>query len=150
MVELDGRYDEGAAGEPARQRAYRSASWFLLQQCDLLIAAFDPDQPGAPGGTEETVKHALYAGIPVLWIDLGAESDTSQLPVRILTRRRDLDAWFQANVYPIPLAEMSWTSPTLHFYDAAFRERMNLDEYYSLYRGLEKLCELGAPVAVGF
>ena len=54
----------------------------------------------------------------------------------------------QANVYPTPQAGRGWASPTLHFYDVDFRERTGVDEHYSLYRGLEKLCEFGAPVLV--
>lgn len=54
----------------------------------------------------------------------------------------------QANVYPVPLAGKEWTSPTVHFYDEDFRKRMEFEEYYSLYRGMERLSELGAPVLV--
>jgi len=54
----------------------------------------------------------------------------------------------QANVYPVPLAGKEWNSPTVHFYDPEFRERIQAEEFCSLYRGMEKLCELGAPVLV--
>ena len=54
----------------------------------------------------------------------------------------------RANVYPIPLPRKEWSSPTLHIYDRSFRERLGLDEYYSLYRGLDILSQMGAPVLV--
>ena len=51
-----------------------------------------------------------------------------------------------ANVIPTLVKQHPWTSPTLHIYDDDFREKNKLDEYYSLYKGLKSLCNIGAPV----
>ncbi len=53
-----------------------------------------------------------------------------------------------ANVLPTPIAGREWLSPTLHVHDESYRDRFGFEEYYSLYRGLEALCQLGAPVRV--
>jgi hypothetical protein len=52
-----------------RQRAYRAQGWFLRQQSDLLLAIWNPMKEGNPGGTEDTMRRALYSGLPVAWID---------------------------------------------------------------------------------
>lgn len=91
-VELDGVYAEGDAGKAARHRAYRAAAWFVLQQSDVMIAAFGRDVEGSAGGTFETVKACLRAQVPVVWLDLAAEADAEGLlPVRVLLRPRDLE-----------------------------------------------------------
>ncbi|MEM9481719.1 MAG: hypothetical protein AAGA58_18875, partial [Verrucomicrobiota bacterium] len=92
IVSLDGVYAEGEAGRVKRHRAYRAAAWFLLQQSDLLIAAFDSRERELPGGTVETVGQALLADIPVLAIDLAdTDKDADELPIRILRKPRDFD-----------------------------------------------------------
>lgn len=53
-----------------------------------------------------------------------------------------------ANVIPTLVKQHQWTSPTLHVYDEEFRDKNQLDEYYSLYKGLKSLCKIGAPVLV--
>ena len=54
----------------------------------------------------------------------------------------------EAIIYPIPLLGKEWNSPTVHFNDSDFRERIKANEFYSLYRGMEKLRNFGAPVLV--
>lgn len=51
-----------------------------------------------------------------------------------------------ANVTPTLVKQHPWTAPTLHIYDDKFREQNQLDEFYSLYKGLKSLCNIGAPV----
>lgn len=51
-----------------------------------------------------------------------------------------------ANVIPTLVKQHPWTSPTLHIYDEDFRTKNQLDEFYSLYKGLKSLCNIGAPV----
>lgn len=51
-----------------------------------------------------------------------------------------------ANVMPALRQGTSWTGPTVNVYDADFRSRHKLDEYYSLYRGLRALAAIGAPL----
>ena len=53
-----------------------------------------------------------------------------------------------ANVVPELMPGVPWTAPTLHVYDDAAREELKLDEYSSLYRGLQRLSGSGAPVLV--
>ncbi|MCP5150295.1 MAG: hypothetical protein H6983_09915 [Ectothiorhodospiraceae bacterium] len=53
-----------------------------------------------------------------------------------------------ANVIPALVKGTTWTSPTLHVYDEKFRDDYGLEEYYSLYRGLAALSEIGAPVLI--
>src|SRR5262249_50615785 len=50
------------------ERAYRGQSAVLLRQCDLLVAAAGPDQPGKAGGTLETVQAAVIAQLPVVFV----------------------------------------------------------------------------------
>lgn len=75
ILVLDGRYakpdpDTGAA-KAARAKGYRAQSALLLRQTDLLLAAADPEEPGAAGGTLETVRGALAFGLPVVFVHLG-------------------------------------------------------------------------------
>jgi len=51
-----------------------------------------------------------------------------------------------ANVIPTLVKQHPWTAPTLHIYDEEFREKNDLEEFYSLYKGLQSLCNIGAPV----
>ena len=53
-----------------------------------------------------------------------------------------------ANVLPLMLSHVKWNSPSVHIYDADFREAHRLQEYYSLYSGFKALCAVGAPVLV--
>ncbi|MEM1294497.1 MAG: hypothetical protein AAGH89_03970, partial [Verrucomicrobiota bacterium] len=92
IVELDGIYGTGDKGAPKRHRAYQAAAWFLLQQSDVIIAGYQKEERGLPGGTEESVKEALLSGIPVVWIDTGAKPDSEGLlPIRVLKSSWDLE-----------------------------------------------------------
>jgi hypothetical protein len=78
ILELDGHYpDASAIGEAAarqvRAAAYRAQSEVLLRHCDILIAIEDPDAVAKPGGARETIRRALYRGVPVLHLRLGQD-----------------------------------------------------------------------------
>lgn len=64
VVELDGNT------ENARSDAYAAAADLLLDNCDLLLAVYDPSVSGRGGGTADTVKKASAMGIEVVGIDL--------------------------------------------------------------------------------
>jgi hypothetical protein len=51
-----------------------------------------------------------------------------------------------AKVIPFPLKRFSWVAPTLHLYDQKFRTQHQLEEYYSLYSGMQALTKIGTPV----
>ena len=61
VFELDGdRGDPGAA--------YAFAGQVAIQQCDLLVAVWDGAPGAGHGGTPESLKLALAAHTPVLWL----------------------------------------------------------------------------------
>ncbi|MGI9331650.1 MAG: hypothetical protein ACR2RL_00680, partial [Gammaproteobacteria bacterium] len=60
-----------------------------------------------------------------------------------LTRRRGL-----ARVIPMLSSQLAWSSPTLQIHDERFRLSHGLDMYYSIYRGLEALSQVAAPLLV--
>ena len=60
---LDVREDAG------RAEHYHALAEFLVRQIDLLLAVWDGQQAGGPGGTAWVIAHALKGGRPVLWID---------------------------------------------------------------------------------
>ncbi|GAA5127597.1 hypothetical protein GCM10023212_32760 [Luteolibacter yonseiensis] len=59
VIRLDGSYD-------SRHGAYSAAAELLLENSDLVIAAYDPQAEAGAGGTLETVRQALEREIPVL------------------------------------------------------------------------------------
>jgi hypothetical protein len=61
--------------EPSRQRAYQQARDLLLENSDVLIAAYDPSAKGGRGGTVETIRQALKLNTPVIAVLL-REGDT--------------------------------------------------------------------------
>jgi hypothetical protein len=48
---------------------FQLAGRILIEQCDILIAVWDGQGTINPGGTGDTARRALEAGVPVLWID---------------------------------------------------------------------------------
>lgn len=53
----------------AASARYRLAGRVLIEQCDILVAVWDGKSTLNPGGTGDTARRALAAGVPVLWID---------------------------------------------------------------------------------
>jgi len=86
------------AAELARirsQRAYtyRAQSEALRHHSDLLLAIWDPDSLGKPGGTAETVIAALSERIPVVVVRVGygAEQDATRIAaIHVLEQMQDL------------------------------------------------------------
>jgi len=72
---LDGIYDKPApdtcSAKNRRARAYRAQAAVLLRQCDLLVAATDPEDAGKAGGTIETIREAMAFELPVVLIHTG-------------------------------------------------------------------------------
>lgn len=60
-----------------------------------------------------------------------------------LVRRRDL-----ARVISMVSSQLPWTSPTLEVCDQDFRATHGLQRYYSIYRGLDALSAIAAPLLV--
>jgi len=61
------------------------------------------------------------------------------------------DGKYEANneigkVLPTPMRQNAWSAPTLHIHNPHFRTLNKLDEYYSLYKGMQALSRVGAPV----
>ena len=78
VIELDGwaepkestRFTQSlSASTRRRQQGFKAALWFVLQNVDVLLAIWNPEQEGKPGGTGESVEQALQLGIPILWIN---------------------------------------------------------------------------------
>ncbi len=53
----------------AASQRYRLAGRVLVEQCDILVAVWDGKSTLNPGGTGDTARRALIAGVPVVWID---------------------------------------------------------------------------------
>ncbi|HEY0790828.1 MAG TPA: hypothetical protein VGD78_07150, partial [Chthoniobacterales bacterium] len=88
VTELDGRYlADDSPGKAAgfcrhvRTRAYRSQAAFLLRQCDLLLAAYDPAAVPKPAGTVETIRNGLELGMPVVVLPLGSEAGLDDVAI---------------------------------------------------------------------
>jgi hypothetical protein len=75
VFELDGRLIPSAQGvsEPD-SGSYEAVGRAIVQQSDLLIAAWDGQPAQGPGGTAGVVQEALGHGIPVVWIPWGQPS----------------------------------------------------------------------------
>lgn len=56
--------------EGDRADDYAAAADVLLDNCDLLLAVYDPSASGGEGGTVDTVEKATAAGLDVIGIDL--------------------------------------------------------------------------------
>lgn len=71
VVRLDGNYQHPRK----RVKAYRQAVTMMVQNADMLVAVFDPKAPPGLAGTQESVRHALQAEMPVLAVLLSEQSD---------------------------------------------------------------------------
>jgi hypothetical protein len=83
VIRLDGRYDHSPL------EGYRQARDLLLENSDLLVAIYDPRQPGGEAGARETVGQALETGTPVITVLV--EENEARINVR-----RDLPQGVQA------------------------------------------------------
>lgn len=72
-----------------RQRAmgFRAQSEALRHHSDLLIAVWDPDAEGKPGGTAESVANALREGVAVVALRVRGEGTCE---ISVLTRHEQL------------------------------------------------------------
>jgi alpha-beta hydrolase superfamily lysophospholipase len=52
------------------ERAYEAAMRWVVDNCDLLVAAWDGGPARGRGGTAEAVRHAVRIGRPVLRLDV--------------------------------------------------------------------------------
>jgi hypothetical protein len=51
-----------------RAAAYERAGRYVVDRCDVLIALWDGDTSGGPGGTADVVAYARERGVPLMWI----------------------------------------------------------------------------------
>jgi hypothetical protein len=55
--------------DPAeRDRGYARLGNFLIRQVDLLVAVWNGERAGGPGGTADVIREAIRAGVPVVWV----------------------------------------------------------------------------------
>lgn len=90
IIRLDGDYaenDEPTSRRRNHHRAYRSQADFLIHHSDLLLAVWDPRAQAKGGGTEESVRKALAASIPVIAIHPGPD----EVVIRLLQSENDLE-----------------------------------------------------------
>ena len=52
-----------------RNEAYRNAGYYVVDNCDILIALWDGKEAKGLGGTAEIVAYARKRGLPLIWID---------------------------------------------------------------------------------
>ena len=62
------KYEPEPGDGPVGESPYRSAGARLLARCDVLIALWDGEPSGGPGGTAETLLEAAWHGRPCIWI----------------------------------------------------------------------------------
>ncbi len=83
VVELDGA-DES---HEARAGSYEAVGRFIVRNSDLIIAIWDESvAPKGRGGTSDTIRYSLRAGVPVLWLHASGER-----PARWLEDMLDLE-----------------------------------------------------------
>jgi hypothetical protein len=51
-------------------RAYEAAMRWVVENCDVLVAAWDGGPARGPGGTAHAVEHAKRIGLPVIRLDV--------------------------------------------------------------------------------
>ncbi len=68
---------DGDSGDAiVRGRSYGEAGRLVARNCDLLIAVWDNTKPAkGPGGTADTVRFAVHAGVPVWWLHADGEAE---------------------------------------------------------------------------
>ena len=67
----------GGAWEPqSRDRAYAAASQQVVARCDVLVALWDGQPSGGPGGTAETLLFAAEIGKPCIWVPAYGDAET--------------------------------------------------------------------------
>jgi len=58
---------------PDREAAYEQAGWYVIDECDVLIALWDGEPSRGRGGTAEIVARAREQGVPLVWIRTSGE-----------------------------------------------------------------------------
>lgn len=82
IVRLDGRHHCSGWQEDTRLDGYRHGISMMLDDCDLLVAVFDPTSTPKPAGTCETVLRALESGMSVLGVLISMDAATQQVSKR--------------------------------------------------------------------
>jgi SMODS and SLOG-associating 2TM effector domain 1 len=62
------KYEPKHGDGPRDDRPYEAAGRQMLARCDVLIALWDGEPSGGPGGTAETLLEAAWHGRPCVWI----------------------------------------------------------------------------------
>lgn len=135
--------DPSAPAEAERQRSYQAQAWWIRQHSDLLVAIWDPANRFNPGGTEDSIQHALRQGLPVIWVQ------PSQQPcIRILRQPEQINPGTcptattgdiqkllqQLLAFPRPRAG-SHEAGTAHHFEAEIQEFFNPPLSGDTYRG---------------
>ena len=69
VTELVSAQPGAADDRHSRNASYQRLGAFLVRQIDILVAVWDGEKAGGPGGTAEVIALALDAGKSVIWID---------------------------------------------------------------------------------
>jgi hypothetical protein len=69
------KYEPKPGDGPRDENPYQAAGRQMLARCDVLIALWDGEPSGGPGGTAETLLEAAWHGRPCVWIQTPKGSD---------------------------------------------------------------------------
>jgi len=66
-----------------REDAYQAAGYYVVQNCDVLIALWDGAEAQAKGGTAEIVNKARQMKLPLIWIHAGNRIPGTETPISL-------------------------------------------------------------------
>ena len=83
----------------ARRQSYRNVGFWVVDNCDILIAIWNGDKAKGVGGTAEIVEYALGVGRPVVWIHSETgEINSERFGSRLLNALKHHDAYNAENL----------------------------------------------------
>lgn len=71
-ADLSATWLDGARTEDGGRSAHLAQSRWILAQADLLVVVWSGERARGAGGTADTVRLAITAGLPVIWITPGS------------------------------------------------------------------------------
>lgn len=86
------RFDGDYSSEASRVAAYRQAADHLLQNSDLVIAAYDPTRQPLAAGTVKSIVAALQYNTPVIAIELDGPEGTVKIARSLVKKQPQWDA----------------------------------------------------------
>ena len=82
VLSLPGRKTAGLTSgqrDPEAERAYESVGLTVLGQSDVVLMVWDGKASAGRGGTTEMIQTAIRAGLPIIYVDANAQTETKIL-----------------------------------------------------------------------